>query len=124
MTKTPINLQELRRRIYRKAKSEKAHRFWGIFCVHVTRTREQAGLGRTGPATLARATGTLGGRAQRGEGHFILMTPKKKARKAVKAKVRDIIGRGPTPAAGLVNAINATLAGWSTTPGRQFQSCL
>lgn len=37
MTKAPIALQELRRRIYRKAKSEKAHRFWGIF-VHVTRT--------------------------------------------------------------------------------------
>jgi RNA-directed DNA polymerase len=36
MTNAPIDLQELRRRIYRKAKSEKAHRFWGIF-VHVTR---------------------------------------------------------------------------------------
>ena len=36
MTKTPVNLQELRRRIYRKAKSEKKHRFWGIF-VHVTK---------------------------------------------------------------------------------------
>jgi RNA-directed DNA polymerase len=36
MTKAPVNLQELRRRIYRKAKSEKEHRFWGIF-VHVTR---------------------------------------------------------------------------------------
>lgn len=37
MTKTPISLQDLRRRIYRKAKSDKAHRFWGIF-VHVTKT--------------------------------------------------------------------------------------
>ena len=36
MIKTPINLQELRRRIYRKAKSDKAHRFWGIF-VHITK---------------------------------------------------------------------------------------
>lgn len=36
MTKTPVNLQDLRRRIYRKAKSEKEHRFWGIF-VHVTK---------------------------------------------------------------------------------------
>ena len=36
MIKTPIKLQELRRRIYRKAKSEKSHRFWGIF-VHVTK---------------------------------------------------------------------------------------
>jgi len=37
MTKTPITLQDLRRRIYRKAKSEKTHRFWGLF-VHVCRT--------------------------------------------------------------------------------------
>jgi retron-type reverse transcriptase len=37
MIKAPINLQELRRRIYRKAKSDKTHRFWGIF-VHVTKT--------------------------------------------------------------------------------------
>src|SRR6266700_3082742 len=37
MTKAPINLQELRRRIYRKAKSDKTHRFWGLF-VHVTKT--------------------------------------------------------------------------------------
>ena len=36
MIKTPINLQELRRRIYRKAKSEKSHRFWGIF-VHIAK---------------------------------------------------------------------------------------
>ena len=36
MIKTPISLQDLRRRIYRKAKSDKTHRFWGIF-VHVTK---------------------------------------------------------------------------------------
>jgi group II intron reverse transcriptase/maturase len=36
MIKAPIGLQDLRRRIYRKAKSDKAHRFWGIF-VHVTK---------------------------------------------------------------------------------------
>src|SRR4030088_2452944 len=36
MIKAPVNVQELRRRIYRKAKSDKAHRFWGIF-VHVTK---------------------------------------------------------------------------------------
>jgi group II intron reverse transcriptase/maturase len=43
MTKAPIDLQELRRRIYRKAKSDKTHRFWGIF-VHVTKmqTLEEA----------------------------------------------------------------------------------
>lgn len=52
-------------------------------------------------------------RKQSGDGHFILMTPKKKARKAVKAKVRDIIARGgATPATELVKRINATLAGW------------
>ena len=52
-------------------------------------------------------------RKQRGDGHFILMTPKKKARKAVKAKVRDILARGgATPATKVVERINATLAGW------------
>jgi len=43
MTKAPGSLQELRRRIYRKAKSEKTHRFWGLFG-HVTKleTLEEA----------------------------------------------------------------------------------
>jgi RNA-directed DNA polymerase len=43
MTKAPVNLQDLRRRIYRKAKSDKSHRFWGLF-VHVTKieTLEEA----------------------------------------------------------------------------------
>ena len=36
MTKAPISLQDLRRRIYRKAKSEKTHRFWGLY-VHITK---------------------------------------------------------------------------------------
>ena len=31
MIKPPISLQDLRRRIYRKAQSDKAHRFWGLF---------------------------------------------------------------------------------------------
>jgi RNA-directed DNA polymerase len=43
MIKAPIGLQELRRRIYRKAKSDKTHRFWGIF-VHIAKreTLEEA----------------------------------------------------------------------------------
>src|SRR5271167_1520979 len=43
MTKPPISLQDLRRRIYRKAKSDQAHRFWGLF-VHITKigTLEEA----------------------------------------------------------------------------------
>jgi len=36
MIKTPSNLQELRRRIYRKAKIEPTHRFWGLF-THITK---------------------------------------------------------------------------------------
>lgn len=32
MTKATINLQELRKRIYCKAKSEKAYKFWGLYC--------------------------------------------------------------------------------------------
>lgn len=34
MIKTSIALQELRRKIYIKAKADKAHRFWGLY-VHV-----------------------------------------------------------------------------------------
>jgi len=50
---------------------------------------------------------------QGGEGYFILMTPKKKARKAVKTKIRDIIRHGvATPISELVKRVNATLAGW------------
>ncbi len=36
MIKAPIKLQDLRRRIYRKAKSNKQHRFWGLF-VHIAK---------------------------------------------------------------------------------------
>src|SRR4051794_41861614 len=34
MRKTPINLQDLRRKIYTKAKADTAWRFWGLY-VHV-----------------------------------------------------------------------------------------
>lgn len=34
MIKTPINLQDLRRKIYIKVKADKSWRFWGIY-VHV-----------------------------------------------------------------------------------------
>jgi RNA-directed DNA polymerase len=52
-------------------------------------------------------------RKRGGEGHFILMTPKKKARQAIKAKIRDIIARGgATPANELVKQVNASVAGW------------
>ena len=43
MTKTSINLQDLRRKIYLKAKSDKTWRFWGLY-VHVCKreTLQQA----------------------------------------------------------------------------------
>jgi hypothetical protein len=52
-------------------------------------------------------------RTRSGNRHFVPMTSKKKARKAVKAKIRDIIAHGgATPAKDLVKYINATLAAW------------
>ncbi|UJF31237.1 group II intron reverse transcriptase/maturase [Paenibacillus hexagrammi] len=48
-----------------------------------------------------------------GTGYFILMTPKKKARIAVKARIRELIQNGgATPAKDMVKRINAVLAGW------------
>ena len=44
---------------------------------------------------------------------YILMTPKKKARIAIKAKIRETIQRGgSTPAKALVKRLNANVAGW------------
>ena len=50
---------------------------------------------------------------QNGEGHFILMTPKKKARIAIKAKIRDILQKGgSTSAKELMLELSPVLAGW------------
>ena len=65
-------------------------------------------------------------RKRGGDGHFILMTPKKKARKAVKAKIRDIIARGgATPRDGTGEAAqrHARRVG-QLLSGGQRQSCL
>ena len=52
-------------------------------------------------------------RKRKGNGHYLQMTPKKKARKAVKAKIRETIRRGgATPAKMLISQINAILTGW------------
>ena len=46
-------------------------------------------------------------------GYFILMTPRKKARKAIKAKIREMIRRGgATPMHVLIARLNAVVAGW------------
>jgi len=45
--------------------------------------------------------------------HYILMTPKKKARSAIKTKIRETIQRGgATPAKVLVKQLNASIRGW------------
>jgi hypothetical protein len=51
-------------------------------------------------------------RKRKGNGLYLQMTPKKKARKAIKAKVRDIIQHsGATPISAVVKQIDASLAG-------------
>jgi RNA-directed DNA polymerase len=59
-----------------------------------------------------------------GSGHFTLMTPKKKARKAIKAKIRDLIRRGvPLPLKRLSRTSTphwldgSTTFGWATLVG-------
>ena len=47
------------------------------------------------------------------DGYCVHMTPRKKARKAIKAKIRELIAHsGALPAAALVTNINAAIAGW------------
>jgi len=55
MIKSPIGLQELRRRIYRKAKSDKTHRFWALISEIENRFLD----------TFARAIDYLAGNARR-----------------------------------------------------------
>jgi hypothetical protein len=51
---------------------------------------------------------------RKGNGYYILMTPKKKTRIAIKARIREIIRNGgATPAKKIVADINAALAGWA-----------
>jgi hypothetical protein len=46
-------------------------------------------------------------------GHFILLTPRQKARLAMKARIRDLLRpSGATPLQTLVGQINRLLAGW------------
>jgi RNA-directed DNA polymerase len=52
-------------------------------------------------------------RKRKGAGYYLLMTPKKKARKAIKATIRDIIrDGGATPTTAIISRMNAALAGW------------
>ncbi len=53
-------------------------------------------------------------RKRKADGYFLQMIPKKKARKAIKAKIRDIIQHsGATPMPQVVKQLNASLAGWA-----------
>lgn len=46
-------------------------------------------------------------------GYYVYMSPRRKARKAIKAKIRDIIASGgASTAAEIVTRINAVVAGW------------
>ena len=65
-------------------------------------------------------------RKREGDGYYLQMTPKKKARKAIKATIRDIIrSGGAKPAKAIVAQINAALAGLGQLlPGRKRQPCI
>ncbi len=48
-----------------------------------------------------------------GNGHFILLTPRKKARRTLKARVREMLRRGgATPLKDLIAQLNTALRGW------------
>src|SRR5712691_22957 len=52
-------------------------------------------------------------RKRRGDGHFILLTPRKKARLALKARVRELLQHGgATPLKELIAHLNTVLTGW------------
>jgi hypothetical protein len=75
MTTTPMSLQDLRRKIYVKAKAEKAHRFWGLY-VHVCKretlreayrmAKKNNGLSRTSVNEVGRIENGEVVRARRG----------------------------------------------------------
>jgi len=65
-------------------------------------------------------------RKRKGTGHYLQMTPKKKARKAIKAKVRDIIwhsGSHPDAEGGQADQCLAYRLG-PILPSWQLESCL
>ena len=52
-------------------------------------------------------------RKRKKDGYYISMTPKKKARTAIKAEIREIIRtEGSVPLKDLITRINETIAGW------------
>lgn len=53
MIKPSVNLQELRRRIYRRAKAEKQWRFWGLY-VHVCKTETLRAAYQAAKTTMER----------------------------------------------------------------------
>ena len=57
MIKPSINLQELRRRIYRKAKADKTWRFWGLY-VHAPNVRIDVACGKKWKAGREREKGS------------------------------------------------------------------
>jgi len=52
-------------------------------------------------------------RKRTGDGHFILLTPRKKARLTIKARLRELLQHsGSTPLKELIAQLNLILAGW------------
>jgi len=87
---------------------------------HLTRLRVEVNLEKTKVVDLLRgeAVEFLGFELRRvstraGNGQFILLTPRKKARLAVKARVRETLRQGgATPLKELIAHLNTVLQGW------------
>ena len=112
MTKTSIDLQDLRRRIYVKAKAEPSWRFWGLY-VHVCKRetlRESYRLAKKNngaPGIDGVTFDAIGGKSG------VRVTPRVKARTRLLSKLKEVSRRRRSqPIGRLIAEINPIVRGW------------